>query len=47
MEKVTCENQIAKKNNLNHLITLKENQYIVYNKDDLNAVEDQFFIDND
>ncbi|CAD8157417.1 unnamed protein product [Paramecium pentaurelia] len=45
MEKVTCEIQIVQKNNLNHLITLKENQYTVYNKDDLNVVDDQFFQD--
>ncbi|CAD8069262.1 unnamed protein product [Paramecium sonneborni] len=45
MEKVTFEIQIVQKNNLNHLITIKENQYTVYNKDDLNAVDDQFFQD--
>ncbi|CAK71575.1 unnamed protein product (macronuclear) [Paramecium tetraurelia] len=45
MEKVTCEIQIVQKNNKNHLVALKENQYAVYNKDDLNAVEDQFFQD--
>ncbi|CAD8062280.1 unnamed protein product [Paramecium sonneborni] len=45
MEKVTSEIQMVQKNNMNHLITLKENQYTVYNKDDLNAVDDQFFQD--